>query len=44
VTEPGDNLGEQLESVASLVGDQDAEVLDPILGHRPIMRAGGQRH
>ena len=44
VTESGDDLGEQLEAVASLVGDQDAEVLDPVLGHRPIMRAGGQRH
>ena len=44
VTEPGDDLGEQLEPVASLVRDQDAEVLDPVLGHRPIVRAGGQRH
>ena len=39
VTEPGDDLGEQLEPVAPLVGDQDAEVLDPVLGHRPIVRA-----
>ena len=39
VTESGDDLGEQLEPVATLVGDQDAEVLDPVLGHRPIVRA-----
>ena len=44
VTETCDGLGEQLEPVASLVGDQDPEVLDPILGHRPIVRAGGRRH
>ena len=44
VAEPGDDLGEQLEPVASLVRDQDAEVLDSVLGHRPIVRARHQSH
>ena len=37
VPEPGDDLGEQCEPVVSLVGDQDAEVLDSVLSHRPIV-------
>ena len=34
VAEPGDDLGEQLEPVAPLVRDQDAEVLTLVLEHR----------
>ena len=44
VAEPGDDLGEQFESVASLVGDQDPEMGDSVLGHRPIVRTGRHRH
>jgi hypothetical protein len=43
MAEPGDNLSEQFQPVASLIGDQDAKMANSILGHRPIVRTGGQR-
>ena len=44
MAEPGDDLGEQCKPVASLVGDQDAEVLNSVLGHRPIVGTWDQGH
>jgi hypothetical protein len=35
VPEPGDNLGEQFEPVAPLVGNQNAQMLNLVLDHPP---------
>jgi hypothetical protein len=39
VPEPGDDLGKQGEPILSLVGDEDAEVVDSVLSHTPNVRA-----
>ena len=36
VPEAGDNLGEQLQPVTPLVGDQDTQVLNLVLDHQPL--------
>jgi hypothetical protein len=39
VTEPGDDSGEALEPVCSLIRDQDAEVVDPVQWSLPVERS-----
>jgi hypothetical protein len=44
VAEASDDLGEEFEPVAPLVGDQNPEVLDAILGQRLIVGPRDKRH